>query len=375
MEDTLEKDVLTHFGGYEKNSLIHILNDDQELDDDFSMFKHSRYYTQDTFLDHINLQNDCFSILSLNIQSIHAKFDKMVLFLRALKQSNFEFSTICLQETWLDNNADLSLLQLENYTCISKGKQCSAHGGLIIYLHKQFGYTLKQIPNNSDIWEGLFIDISSNNNDKFITLANIYKPPKQNNNNTNIETFINEFAPFIQLLSNSRSNTIIAGDFNIDLLKINDRPVFCDFFDTLVSNSYEPKITLPTRFSNTNCTLIDNIFYKGSSNKSVEGSGVLINHISDHLPCFTTRAEIHNYNTRQRNKLCTNRTSKVFSQKCIRNHIAHVINNTPTIILDKIRSHSFKGFCQYTKNYFIDKYQLQCSILNCYICNHNTDNV
>ena len=167
-----------------------------------------------------------FSILSLNIQSIHAKFDKMVLFLRALKQSNFEFSTICLQETWLDNNADLSLLLYFFFFCISKGKQCSAHGGLIIYLHKQFDYTLKDIPNNSDIWEGLFIDISYNNNDKFITLANIYKPPKQNNNNTNIETFINEFAPFIQLLSNSRSNTIIAGDFNIDLLKINDRPVF-----------------------------------------------------------------------------------------------------------------------------------------------------
>ena len=57
----------------------------------------------------------------------------MVLFLQALKQSNFEFSTICLQETWLDENADLSLLQLENYTCISKGKQCSAHGGLAFH--------------------------------------------------------------------------------------------------------------------------------------------------------------------------------------------------------------------------------------------------
>ena len=95
-----------------------------------------------------------------------------------------------------------------------------------------------------------------------ITLANIYNPPKQNNNNSNIETFLNEFAPFIQQLGNSRSNTIIGGDFNIDLLKINDRPVFCDFFDTLISNSYESKITLPTRFSNNNCTLIDNIFIK-----------------------------------------------------------------------------------------------------------------
>ena len=32
---------------------------------------------------------------------------------------------------------------------------------------------------------------------------------------------------------------------------------------------------------------MDNIFYKGSAYKSVEGSGVLINHISGHLPCFT----------------------------------------------------------------------------------------
>ena len=44
MEHILEEDVLTHFGGYEKNSLIQILNDDQELDDDFPMFKHSHYY-------------------------------------------------------------------------------------------------------------------------------------------------------------------------------------------------------------------------------------------------------------------------------------------------------------------------------------------
>ena len=73
MEHTLEENVLTHFGGNEKNSLIHILNDDQELDDDFPMFKHSRYYTQDTFLDHNNLQNGCFSILSLNIHLILMK--------------------------------------------------------------------------------------------------------------------------------------------------------------------------------------------------------------------------------------------------------------------------------------------------------------
>ena len=87
-----------------------------------------------------------------------------------------------------------------------------------------------------------------------------------------------------------------------------------------------------------------------------------------------TCAEIHKYNTRQRNILCTNRTSKVFTQKCIRNDIAHVINSTPSIILDKIRSHSFKGFCQYAIN-TSEKYQLGCSIVSCYSCNYNTANV
>ena len=88
MEHILEEDVLTHFGGYEKNSLIHILNDDQELDDDFPMFKHSHYYyTKDTFLDQIN--SHFFSIVSFNIQCIHAKFDKMVLFFTSFKTKQF----------------------------------------------------------------------------------------------------------------------------------------------------------------------------------------------------------------------------------------------------------------------------------------------
>ncbi len=55
---------------------------------------------------------------------------------------------------------------------------------------------------------------------------------------------------------------IITGDTNFDLLKINERQVFGDFFDTLSENSFYPKITLPTRFSNKHGTLIDHLFCK-----------------------------------------------------------------------------------------------------------------
>ena len=53
-----------------------------------------------------------------------------------------------------------------------------------------------------------------------ITLGNIYKPPKDDNNNANIESFINERAPILSQLGNEKSAKVIVGDFNIDLLKI-----------------------------------------------------------------------------------------------------------------------------------------------------------
>ena len=53
---------------------------------------------------------------------------------------------------------------------------------------------------------------------------------------------------------------IIAGDFNIKLLKLNEKEVVGEFFDILISCSYYLHVTLPTRFSNKNRTLIDNLF-------------------------------------------------------------------------------------------------------------------
>ena len=47
-----------------------------------------------------------------------------------------------------------------------------------------------------------------------------------------------------------------------------------------------PHITFPTRFSNKNGTLIDNIFCKLLPCTQEHCSGILIKKLSDHLPCF-----------------------------------------------------------------------------------------
>ena len=91
------------------------------------------------------LKENKFNIFSLNIQSIRAKLNEFQILLSQLKLKNFEFSAICFQETWLMDEAYLSLLQLPCYTLISQSTICSSHGGLAIYLHDTFNYTLLPI--------------------------------------------------------------------------------------------------------------------------------------------------------------------------------------------------------------------------------------
>ena len=59
-------------------------------------------------------------------------------------------------------------------------------------------------------------------------------------------------------LDNYKNDIIIAGDFNITLLKLNENDMFSSFFDTVISHSLYPQITLPTRCTRTTGTLIDN---------------------------------------------------------------------------------------------------------------------
>ena len=86
-------------------------------------------------------------------------------------------------------------------------------------------------------------------------------------------------------MSKSKSVSYILGDFNIKLLKIKERQVFNEFLENIMAYGFYPTVTLPTRLSESSATLIDNIFSNShESNSSV--SGIMINNMSDHLPCF-----------------------------------------------------------------------------------------
>ena len=90
-------------------------------------------------------------------------------------------------------------------------------------------------------------------------------------------------------LTNNRDDFLIAGDFNINLLQINvvNKEHYAQFLDLMLAYSLFPKITFPTRTSESgSCTLIDNIFCKLSKETLSSIAGILYTSISDHNPYF-----------------------------------------------------------------------------------------
>ena len=292
MYSKFSRETLEGVGGMAKYDLHKIMHDSSDKTDIASVQclqvdSKSDYYDMGNLVQSLKSHQDKFTIMNLNIESIKSKFDTLLSILTHLKNNGFEFSVITLQETWLRNDADVSHYELPNYNLIAQGTICSRKGGLITYIHKRFDYVIRSLYTSSSWWEGLFIDIKGDSLKRNITVGNIYRPPRDNNNNKSVRNFLTPFAPIIHKLSREKFDSIICGDFNIDLLKIKGRDLFVEFLDLFLSNGFMPKISLPTRFSKKKATIIDQIFCRISDFTTDSHSGIYVTETSDHLPILT----------------------------------------------------------------------------------------
>ena len=249
----LGRELLTNKGNvddYNFNNVIQLLNrngDDQET------YTTSDYYDIDNMLESIGREKCDFSTLTLNIEGINTKFNELLAFISLLQDQNFHFSAILLQETMLSDNDcksdNVNIFNIPNYNIIPQGWKCGRKGGLIIYLHDDYKATPKNLYTDSRDWEGLFIDVTSPCIPGKIIIGNVYRPPRDNYSNASIDRFLEPFSAIIEKIQKENSTIIIGGDFNINLLRINERDKFQHYYDLLVTRSIYPHITLPTRFS------------------------------------------------------------------------------------------------------------------------------
>ena len=90
--------------------------------------------------------------------------------------------------------------------------------------------------------------------------------------------------PPLYKLSNENKDIMIMVNFNVNLINCNDDKNSSNFLDTMLSHSFLPFITTPTRITRNTKTLIYNIFYNKPLNDIMSGN--LGSIISGHLIQF-----------------------------------------------------------------------------------------
>ena len=287
------------------NSLTHLL--DTEYNEQFHSIKHSPYYYADDFIKTFASKQAGFSYLSLNCQSLNAKLSFIKLLIEKFQNNNAPIQALALQETWCSPDSDMSMYQIPGYQLISSGHHASTKGGIAIYLHDNWSYKLINTNQESDLWEMQLIEIFNPNDItcSHIMLGNVYRPPR--NIRLELDTFLEEFNVALNEYRPVSSSIYIAGDFNINLLSVNDNPFNSEYFDNILAAGFIPTITLPTRISQ-NSTLIDNIF---TNNLNDITAAILSDHISDHQAVIIIA---HENVPSSKNKYITIRTNSEQSQ-------------------------------------------------------------
>ena len=261
------------------------------MENEAVLIEHSKYFDDLEFRTILQNQNSKLSILGLNCQSINAKFDKLKMFIDYVNDQ-CPISVICIQESWGHEGIDMSYFSLPNYKMIIQTRRLSAHGGLITYIHDDFAYkelnSELPITSTSTLFESLFLEVWQKRfaKQKYI-IGNVYRLPSYISDD--VISFTIQYSDLLNIIRARSKFVYVCGDYNIDLLKINSNNEYCSFYENVLSSSFAPKITLPTRICDTTSTLIDNVYTNVIDKEHI--CGILVRPISDHQMYFCMMKE------------------------------------------------------------------------------------
>ena len=249
-----------------------------------SLLIESQYYDMENFStakDYIG-SNKSLSIFNSNSRSLVKHISQFQLVFDCIHDSEFQFDIITFCETWLDDKLE-NLTSFQNYTPVFKHKKAMKEGGgLAAFIRKGLKYTVRYDlsfdDSMQDRFDGLFIEIDTLR--KNIVLLVIYRTPRFNS----VHEMTHQIVEKINIIKNENKDIIIAGDMNIDLLRYSNNNETTEFLDQMLYNTLLPKITLPTRVTETTATLIDHIFTNINNDKCL--AGTLLTDISDHFSNF-----------------------------------------------------------------------------------------
>ena len=143
-------------------------------------------------------------------------------------------------------------------------------------------YTLKKSETNS--LEIYCIELKSKN--KPVLLVIMYRPPNQP-----LHIRPQDLKIVFSKLKVEKRPVVICTDHNLDLLKASTHNKMQEFLELASDSGFLCTISKPTRITHQSATLIDNIFISKEFCTGYK-SMILIDDISDHMPCLTSLLKI-----------------------------------------------------------------------------------
>jgi hypothetical protein len=273
----------------EENSEFHEFTDNSESPYNTSKFL-CTYIDETSFATKPSLQQKKFTIMSLNIQSLPAKYADFLDFITECQLHNNSPDIICLQEIW--NVLDVNLFPLPGYQpLICKTRINSSGGGVGIYVKTniQFKILTELSIFQEKLFESVFIEISANSAQKII-LGSVNRPNSKFSNLSLSEQFTQFYELYANILescNDKKNETIILGDLNLDVLQFDLIPNVNKYIELLFANGFLQTVTRPTRITLNTATCIDHII----TNKICNTYDITLvsSKISDHFPVIYTR--------------------------------------------------------------------------------------
>ena len=246
-------------------------------------FKGSCDYLEIDDLDSLSPNISDLRLIHLNIRGLVGKQNELNNLLINGYGTAKPVDIAMINETWLRNDT-LNKVSFPGYNLLSKQRIGKKGGGICMIIADKFKHRQRDdLLIKTSCFEHLIIKLKTRTAP--MILVSVYRPP-----NTNAKEFLRDYKNLISSLNKhigTKTPIVIGTDHNLDFLKCDLHQVTQDFVEYNLESKLIPVITRPTRITKSSATLIDNIFI---SQNLVDDywCGLLLNDISDHLPCLLT---------------------------------------------------------------------------------------
>ena len=162
--------------------------------------------------DHLNFKLDDkgLKVCHLNVQSLPAHLDEI----QALIQVN-RFDLFLMTETWLNSTWEDNLINIDGFDIFRYDRK-DRGGGAAIYIKNSLICKRIFLLDNTDNTEYVCMEVKEHCAGPKMAFIVLYRPPNSSAH------FYNNITKLIEAASYCYNEIIVAGDFNIDLLKNTD---------------------------------------------------------------------------------------------------------------------------------------------------------